>query len=53
MIENDENFSLNSKIQESVNKLYEHEKNNKKIKEISRLLLYYSTSYNKYYDNKF
>ena len=53
MIENDDNFSLNSKIQESVNKLYEHEKNNKKIKEISRLLLYYSTSYNKYYDNKF
>ena len=53
MIENDDNFSLNSKIQESINKLYEHEKNNKKIKEISRLLLYYSTSYNKYYDNKF
>jgi RNA recognition motif-containing protein len=53
MIENDDNFSLNSKIQESVNKLYEHEKNNKKIKEISRLLLYYSTSYNKYYDNMF
>ena len=46
MIENDDNFSLNSKIQESVNKLYEHAKNNKKIKEISSLILYYSTSYN-------
>jgi RNA recognition motif-containing protein len=50
MIENDDNFSLNSKIQESVNKLYEHEKKNKKIKEISSLILYY-TNYNKYYDN--
>jgi len=51
MIENDDNFSLNSKIQESVNKLYEHEIKNKKIKEISSLILYYSTNYNKYYDN--
>ena len=50
IIENDDNFSLNSKIQESVNKLYEHEKSNKKIKEISSLILYY-TNYNKYYDN--
>ena len=50
IIENDDNFSLNSKIQESVNKLYEHEKSNKKIKEISSLILYY-TNYNKYCDN--
>ena len=51
MIENDDNFSLNSKIQESVNKLYEHEKSSKKIKEISSLILYYSNNYNNYYDN--
>ena len=51
MIENDDNFSLNSKIQESVNKLYEREKNNKKIEEISSPILYYSTKFNNYYDN--
>ena len=47
MIENDNFCSLNSKIQESVNKLYEYEKNNKKVKEISSLILYYRTSHNK------
>ena len=47
MIESDDDFSLNSKIEESVNKLYEHEKKNKKIKEISLLILYYSSSHNK------
>jgi len=52
MIENDNFFSLNLKIQESVNKLYEHEKNNKKINEISSLILYYSANYNKYNVNK-
>ena len=48
IIENDDHASLNSKAIESVNKLYEHERSNKKINEISNLILYYSSNYNKY-----
>lgn len=51
IIENDDHISLNSKAIESVNKLYEHERSNKKVNEISNLILYYSSNYNKYNDN--
>jgi len=36
---------LNSKIQESINKLYNHEKLNKQIGEISSIILYYKSNY--------
>ena len=51
IIENDDHIALNSKAIDSVNKLYEHERSNKKVNEISNLILYYSSNYNKYNNN--
>jgi len=45
LIEKDEASILNSKIQESINKLYNHEKLNKQIGEISSIILYYKSNY--------
>jgi nucleolysin TIA-1/TIAR len=45
IIERDEPLILNSKIQESINKLYQLEKNNKKMDEISSIILYYKSYY--------
>jgi RNA recognition motif-containing protein len=53
IIENDDHTTLNSKMIESVNKLYEHERSNKKISEISNLILYYSSNYNKYNNDNY
>ena len=53
IIENDDHTTLNSKMIESVNKLYEHERSNKKVNEISNLILYYSSNYNKYNNDNY